>query len=255
VRLCIDPDDLEVEPLDLDDLAGETPLRDVSAPLPGVVTRGQAVALSAADDAHDAVPVIACDAAACNGAVLVVDRAGKEIARATLPDLAGLPRGTAVEFSVALADVDGDGASELWVGAEVSERAQKTPGTAPAQTPAQTPAKKPAKPRIRRTVLAVFATPDLTLQWSAEIAHQRPGDACEGALYSVDADCDGGGDLLLSRRCGPPGCLGDDGADVDGVPVQREACRDTLAVYIWNPARRSYDARAVQPPSSAGSKP
>ena len=222
--LCIDPGDLEVEPLDLEALDDEAPAPELPAPvtrrLASFTAHGSAIALGVGGRGDFLAPVLRCQAARCTAGVLTLDSAGADKSFTPLPGLGDIPVGTPLQMTAVRADIDGDGTSDLWLGYEVG---------APASEPTQ-------------QHMAALSLPSARVQWHQMVGRGAPkatDEGCDGAVYPVDADCDGDGDLVLIRRCGPMRCLNDDGDSCDGLA-------ETSALFSWSPEQQLY--RALQPP-------
>lgn len=197
--LCIDVSDLQIEPLDLEALQDEMPVVDLTGALGKALERytghGTPVPLDSGDLAMPALRCASGPSGKCDAIVVVLDKTGAERKFAPLPDLAGVDRATDLQFVAALADVDSDGSSDLWVGYRYGDKKDTTAHH-----------------------VAVWSLPDLALEWHSVIARSAQGtndQGCEGSIHPADADCDGDGDIVLVQRCGPMHCLGDEG---DGNP-------------------------------------
>lgn len=226
--LCVDPRDIQIEPLDLEALDDELPpvspegaLADL---LDGLVEHGSPLPLpdssGGASGKERVVPFLRCDDSACAAGIMIVDASGKERDVMPLPGLdQRLPAGTRLELVTARADVNSDGQPDLWVGYRKGD-----PASAPSTQ-----------------MMAAFSLPALALQWHGAIGQTSPAadeDGCEGVLYPVDADCDGDGDLVLAQRCGPMRCLNDDSEGCAGTTIA-----DRIAIYLWDPGAGVYSAR------------
>jgi hypothetical protein len=150
----------------------------------------------------DRTPVTA-GAASC-AAGLLVQRGGGAGEILPLPGLDGVTPAWQVEFTAATADVNSNGTADLWIGYRIAGNATDA------------------------YHVAAFALPDLRLMWHGVVSGGRGEPRCEGALYPADADCDGDGDLVLVRRCGPPRCLADDGAACAPGEVTAET-----EIHLW----------------------
>jgi hypothetical protein len=219
--LCIDPRNIQIEPLDLEALDDELPPvppgSALAELLDGLTEHGSPVALAGGERV---VPFVRCSDTACEAGVMTVDAGGKERSVTHLPGLdRTLPAGTRLELVTARADVNSDGEPDLWVGYRMGDP-ESSPST---------------------QHMAAFALPAVELQWHGVISQSSPAadePGCEGVLYPVDADCDGDGDLVLAQRCGPMRCLSDDSERCAGVEIE-----DRISAYLWDPKAGRYSAR------------
>ncbi len=230
VELCIDPSDLQIEPLDLEALQDEMATVDLGGPLgtilDGLAAHGTPVPLDGGDVA---LPALRCSPEPCSLVVLTIDKSGAEKKLVTLPGQEGVERGSDPELLAASADVNSDGKPDLWVGYRHAE----------------------ANRAASLYTMAALSLPDMAVQWHETISRSAPGDdqeGCEGALYPADADCDGDGDIVLVQRCGPMRCLGDSGHGNPGC--KDNAPKETAAIYLWDDKSGRYESA-----SAAGSKP
>ncbi len=215
--ICIDLKDLQMEPLDLEGLQDELPPVDLQRGLGAVLDKlaSHGTPIPTEGD-RVVVPVVQCESQACKAGLLVIESPSGSVAGGTslqtvLPGLDGVDASTELEFVAALADVDSNGTSDLWVGYHRGDKDAST------------------------YQVAVLSLPAMTLQWHAVVSRTASGDdasGCEGALYPADANCDGRGDLVLVERCGPMRCLGDEG---DGHPgCASGVVAEKASVYLWD---------------------
>ena len=239
-ELCINPLDLQIEPLDLEALQDEMATVDIGAlgkVLDGLARHGTPVPL---DQGNVAVPAVRCPADSCAVGILLVDESGKEKQFVSLPasDIA-VTADSELEMVSALADVNSDGSSDLWI----SYR-QEAKGS-----------------QASTYRVASLSLPDMNVQWHGVVRQMAAGEndaSCEGDIYPADADCDGDGDIVLLQRCGPRRCLGDEG---DGNPGCREdKVEDRVAIHRWSASKKTVSAgreltAQTAHSRAAGSKP
>jgi hypothetical protein len=212
--LCVTFDDIQVEPMDIEALEDEAPAVDIPAPVAKLLD--EATATGSALEQGDAliVPLLRCSEKACVAGLATIDRQGRERAFNPLPGTESLPAGSAVRISAARADINSDGTVELWVGYQTGDP-ESDPST---------------------QFLAALSWPALELLWHGQISHNSPvgtDRGCDGALYPIDADCDGDGDLVLVKRCGEVRCLNDDS---EGCAAPEEQ----VAVFLFDAPAKAY---------------
>lgn len=223
--LCIDLDDLQMEPLDLEGLQDELAPVDldqgVGAVLDGLTSHGTPIPV---DGGQVVVPAMKCESTGCKAGILVIGASGDDSDQREpkpLPGLDGVDASTELEFVAALADIDSDGKTALWVGYHRRD--------------------KKAEPASSTYQVVALSLPAMKLEWHAVVSRSADGDdasGCEGALYPADANCDGRGDLVLVERCGPMRCLGDEG---DGNPgCESGQITEKASVYLWDAKGEAY---------------
>lgn len=210
-----------MEPLDLewlDDEADPVELSEVaSASLDRLAVKSNPVQLGADASSGVVLSALRCRAGACRLGVLTVGANGEWTDGAVLPGLNAIAEGTLVSLVSVRADVNSDARADLWISYDIGDAA--------------------STPSSRH--VAAFSLPELALQWHQVVSTTSPVGAemgCDGALYPVDADCDGDGDIVLIKRCGPMRCLNDDNADC-------KPPREQIAVFVWDAASARYRAR------------
>ncbi|MCG8420141.1 MAG: hypothetical protein MJE77_19600 [Proteobacteria bacterium] len=225
-KLCVDLSDLASEPLDLEALQDEMPSVDISGvlgdALQNMTAHGTPVPL---DGGNVVVPLSHCKGDSCELGIAIFDQSGAQRALTILPGLDAVTPNTELDFVTALADVNSDGSVDLWVGYQ--HRSSATMSST-----------------YHVTALSL---PDRSFQWYGVIrrtAATKEEQGCDGAIYPVDADCDGDGDIVQIERCGPMRCLDDEG---DGNPgCQGVSLKEYVTVHQWNSTRKRYIPGARQ---------
>lgn len=225
--LCIDLGDLQMESLDLEGLQDELPPVElegkVGAALDSVSSHGTPIPI---DGDRVVVPVMKCASSSCEAGILIISSDDKHVLE-PLPGLDDVAASTELEFVAALADIDSDGTTDLWVGYQRRD--------------------KDGKPVLTTHHVAALSLPAMTPQWHAVISRVADGNddpGCEGALYPADANCDGQGDVVLVQRCGAMRCLADEGEVNAGC--EPGAIEEKATVYLWDAGGARYVER---PPS------
>lgn len=217
--LCVELDDIDVEPMDLEALEDEAPAVDVPAPvaqlIDAAVAAGPVLERKASAGAGAfVVPLFRCSGEACVAGLVTIDGQGRESGITPLPGAESPSPGTHVRLTAARADVNSDGQVELWVGYQVGN-----------------PASEPSTHH-----LAAFTWPALDLLWHRPVSRTAPAGtdrACDGALHPIDADCDGDGDLVLIERCAEARCLNDD-SEGCARPEER------ITTFLWDAPAKTY---------------
>ena len=216
--LCIDIADLQDEPIDFERLVAETPKLDL-------VDRPRVYEPERAFGTDGAFAQFSCRDGDCTAHLATLG--GRS---APLPGLDPIPGTHTLAYDAALADVDSDGAEDIWI-SYIPTRV--TDGDAP---------------RDLDTVgrIAAYSLPDLVLQVHLlEFDRSDPDRPCEGSVYAVDANCDGSGDIVHLYRCADAECFSDHAA---GTAACASSVQETRDLYLWNDTTGTYTRRVGSNP-------